>query len=94
MTDSIISNEQECFRCGTTLNLHRHHIFFGRGRRDISEKYGCWVWLCANHHNMSSSGIHFDHDFDTAMKKRCQMLWEKKYGNRDDFIRTFGRSYL
>lgn len=93
MIDSIISNEKECFRCGTTLNLHRHHIF-GGSRRKISERFGCWVYLCANHHNMTNNGIHFDKAFDTAMKQRCQRKWEQKWGSREDFIRMFGRSYL
>ena len=91
--ESILSNERECFRCGTTLNLEKHHVYGGRGRRDISEKYGCWVYLCMNHHT-GDSGIHREKEFDDAMKRRCQRAWERRFGSREDFIKTFGRSYL
>lgn len=94
MSQSIISNEPECLVCKTTLNLHRHHVFGGVGRRGKSEMYGCWVYLCARHHNMSNAGVHFNKQLDAKLKQECQRAWEVKYGDRDDFIREFGRSYL
>lgn len=94
MTKSIISNEPYCFLCGTSFNLHRHHVFYGRGRRQISERYGCWVYLCARHHNASNMGVHFNKEFDKNLKKYCQRKWEKLNGSREDFIKTFGKSYL
>lgn len=94
MSESIVSNEKVCFRCRTTQNLARHHIFFGSANRKLSEKYGCWIWLCARHHNMSDEGIHFDHEYDTEIKQKCQEEWEKRNGDRAAFIRVFGKSYL
>ena len=72
---SILSNERECYVCGTPLNLHRHHIW-GGGRRKLSEKHGCWVYLCAKHHNMSDKGVHFNKALDTELKQDCQEMWE------------------
>lgn len=94
MSKSIISNKKECLVCHTIYNLHRHHIFYGRGNRKLSEKYGCWVYLCAEHHNMSDFGVHFYKALDDNLKARCQTEWEKRYGSREDFIKIFGKSYL
>lgn len=93
-TPSIISNEPCCIVCGITYGLHRHHCIYGRGRRQLSEKYGLWVYLCARHHNASNAGVHFNHNFDTKLKQICQKKWEEKNGTREDFIKLFGRNYL
>ena len=93
MSQSIISNEKRCLICGTTFNLHKHHIFYGSNRQR-SEKDGCWVYLCAWHHNLSGHGIHFDKELDIQVKRLCQRIWEKKLGNRQDFIEAYGRSWL
>lgn len=96
---SILSNERECYVCGTTLNIHKHHIYAG-GRRKLSEKHGCWVYLCAYHHNMSDYGVHFNKTLDTELKQECQREWERINGDRElenvrtEFIRIFGRNYL
>ena len=93
MTKSIISNEKKCVVCGTTLDLHRHHIY-GGSRRKASEKYGCWVYLCARHHNMSDLGVHFNPALDAYLKAAGQLAWQYTYGTTEDFIKTFGRNYL
>lgn len=94
MSDSIISNEKRCFVCGTTLNLHRHHIFHGRNK-DNSEREGCWVYLCFHHHDdYSKDCVHNNPAFETTLKKFCQYIWEEKNGSRDDFREIFDKSYL
>lgn len=92
MPESILSNEKKCYRCGTTLNLHRHHIFFGSNRK-WSEKYGCWVYLCGRHHNLSNEGVHSDREYDLRLKKECQQAFEKEHSH-DEFMRIFGRDWL
>lgn len=94
MSKSIISNEKFCLICGTPLNIHKHHIFEGTGRRKLSEKYGCWVYLCARHHNMSNEGVHFNKPLDLKLKQQCQKAWEYQLGTREQFIMLFGRNYL
>lgn len=91
--ESIISNEKRCFVCNTTADLHRHHIYGGIGRRSLSEKYGCWIYLCGYHHNMSRFGIHSDKYMDRCVKALCQTAWEQRFGTTEDFIRVFGISY-
>lgn len=94
MTKSIISNKRECYKCKTTYNIHIHHIYGSTGRRKLSDKYGCWVYLCGAHHNLSNKGVHFDKDFDKELKKECQKRWEEIYGSREDFRKVFRKSYL
>lgn len=94
MSKSIINNERVCVVCQTTLDLHKHHIFFGSANRKQSEKYGCWCYLCAKHHNMSDAGVHFYKPLDNNLKKFCQQKWEEIHGSREEFIKTFGKSYL
>lgn len=91
---SIMQYRKECLVCGTTVNLHKHHIFYGTGNRAVSEKQGCWCYLCAWHHNMSDQGVHFNKELDLKIKRKCQEKWEATYGSRDEFIRQYGKSYL
>ena len=90
---SLISNDKKCYVCRTTSSLHKHHIFYGTANRKISDKQGCWVYLCAFHHE-SDQGVHFNKALDTELKEKCQRAWEERNGSRQQFIVTFGKSYL
>lgn len=90
---SIISNERQCLICGNIYNLHKHHIFYAAGRRPISEKYGCWCYLCARHHNMSSEGVHFNKTLDLRLKQHAQKKFEAVYPDLD-FLQIFHKNYL
>ena len=91
---SIISNERECFICHTPINLHKHHVYEGSGRRNKSEQYGCWCYLCARHHNMSDEGVHMNREFDLKLKALCQALWMEHYQkDKEEFIKVFGKNY-
>lgn len=92
-TKSIISNERVCWVCKTPYGLHRHHVYEGVANRKLSEKYGCWVYLCYMHHT-GDHGVHFNKPMDTRLKKYTQEQFEAKIGTREDFRRIFGKSYL
>ena len=92
MAKSIMSNKKECFVCGTTVGIHKHHIYGGPNRK-LSEKYGCWVYLCGPHHNLSDAGIHFNKELNKAMKEYCQVKFESMYGH-DYFMQVFRKNYL
>lgn len=93
MSRSILSNEKECLVCGTTYNIHKHHIFYGRANRKLSEKWGCWCYLCARHHNLSTEGVHFNHPLDLKLKQHCQQVFEQDH-TRQEFRAIFGKSWL
>ena len=79
--------------CGSTYILHKHHIFFGTANRKLSEKYGCWCYLCARHHNMSDNGVHSNKPLDTKLKKFAQEKFIEAYPDLD-FLKIFGKNYL
>lgn len=89
---SIINNDKVCFLCGTYVNIHKHHIF-GAYNRNNSEKYGCWVYLCGPHHNLSDMGVHFNKQFDIELKQLAQTQFEKLHGH-NKFMEVFSKNYL
>lgn len=91
--ESIVMKGKHCWACLTENDLHKHHVFYGSANRKLSEKYGCWIWLCGKHHNMSDRGIHFNKELDILAKKTTQEKFEQKFGH-EKFMEIFGRSYL
>lgn len=76
-------------------NSHRHEVFFGSGRRELSIRYGLIVFLAPELHNMSSAGVHFNRDFDLLLKRIGQQAAMEHYDwTAQDFIAVFGRNYL
>ena len=44
-TNSILTGKDKyCYLTGETRGLEKHHIYFGAGLRQISDKHGFWVW--------------------------------------------------
>jgi hypothetical protein len=90
--DSLISKSKRCYVCGTTQNLHLHHIYMGANRKN-SDKIGAWVYLCCYHHNGSSAGVHYNHKLDQELKIKAQEEYEKTH-TREDFMKIIKRNYL
>lgn len=91
---SLISNEEKCLICETTLNLNRHEIFYSAYRQK-SKREGCWCYLCTVHHHMGPNSPHQSRQIDLQLKRMCQRRWMQKNGRtEEDFIREFGKSYL
>lgn len=93
--NSIIQENKECFICKTKKSLHSHHIFFGKGCRQLSEEHGLKIWLCPMHHVGSKNGVHFNKSFDNELKSMAEQVWlETNSKTKDDFIKVFGKNYL
>lgn len=90
--NSIMQSEKKCYITGRTTGLHRHHIY-GGANRQVSEKNGFWVYLVAELHNMSDSGVHFNRALDLALKAECQRKFEETH-TREEFMRLIGKNYL
>ena len=90
---SIIQTKTECYVCGKTEPLHLHHVMDGTANRKKSDKWGLWVYLCPQHHNLSSEGVHFNHTLDTQLKQKAQYNFELLYGH-DLWMREFHKNYL
>jgi len=90
--ESLLCPVKECYITGSRVNLHRHHVF-GGPLRQKSERWGCWVWLRADYHNMSEHGVHADRQLDLRIKRECQEAFEARFGH-ELFMEVFGKSYL
>jgi hypothetical protein len=88
-----LQDTKVCYVTGRTDNLHKHHVFCGNGKRALSEKYGLYVWLRPDWHNMSDYGVHFNSVLDLELKQMAQAKFEETY-SRAEFVRLFGKSYL
>lgn len=76
---SIVQKDKECYITESTINLHRHHIFEGTANRKQSEKYGLWIWLRADWHNMSNYGVHFNKELDLELKQMAREKFKEVY---------------
>ena len=88
----IVEDMEQCYVCGYPY-VEVHHIFYGTANRKISDKYGYVVPLCREHHT-GSTGVHFNKVFDMHLRKIAQKHFEAEYGDRNEFRRVFGKSYL
>jgi hypothetical protein len=68
-----------------------HEVFFGRGKRQLSIKYGLQVKVASDIHQdihrYPMTGL------DLELKKEFQGIFESKYGH-EKFMELFGRDYL
>ncbi len=93
MAKSIMQKEKRCYICGSTYDLHEHHIFYGTANRKQSEKYGFKVWLCARHHNMSRDCVHSNYELNLRLRQECQAKFEETH-TRAEFMAIIGKNYL
>lgn len=91
--ESVIQKNKECYFCGNTQRLECHHIYPGNNRK-ASEHYGMKVWLCNKHHTGSNISVHHCTEMMLTLKIIGQRKFEEIYGDRDEFRRVFGRSYI
>jgi hypothetical protein len=92
MAQSILQKDKVCFVTGSHDGLHKHHIFRG-SRRQAAEKWGCWVWLRGDWHNMAAYGVHNNPVLDDELKRKAQHRFEELYGH-EKFMQVFGKNYL
>lgn len=88
------TRSDECYWCGRSGIMELHHIYFGHGRRAVSDRLGFIVYLCPECHR-GTYGVHGrdGHIVDKLLKESCQIEWEKTH-TREEFIQEVGRSYI
>lgn len=94
-TSSILTGKDKyCYLTGEERGLEKHHIYFGAGLRQISDKHGFWVWLTAEMHR-GTEGVHGrnGHETDLLLKRVCQRRFEETH-SREEFMAIIGRNYL
>ena len=69
---------------------HEHHVFNGTANRKHSEKYNCVIYVRPDMHER----IHKD----VVLRKQLKAVYQRKLEDagwtREEFISTFGRSYV
>lgn len=90
---SILSTEKRCYLCGSTVNIEDHHIYFGNGLRNKSERHGFKCFLCDFHHRDQKHGVHGNRQIDLQLKQICQREFEKTHSH-EEFMKIIKRNYL
>lgn len=96
MAKSIISNERQCYLCGKTVNLEKHHIFGGVANRKISERLGLWVYLCQDFEtgcHRGTDGAQYDKEKNLRLKQDAQRAYERTH-SRGEWMKLIGKNYL
>lgn len=92
---SLYPIDDGCFICQNPYT-ECHHIY-PSSRRPISEREGCTVRLCAEHHR-GLMGVHNDQKLQDFFRRDCQIRWERREGieepDHETFIALMGRNYI
>lgn len=95
---SIIQKAKECYLCRhlyyqiNTKNLEEHHIIYGTGSRQVSERLGLKVWLCHEHHQ-GDKGVHYNPELRYMLCKIAQVKYEARHSHQEWMV-EIGRNYL
>lgn len=93
MRKSIIVNDMsQCMVCGNP-NVEVHHAIHGTANRKIADKYNLVLPLCDKHHR-GSQGPHMNRVIDLKYIQMAQKAFEDKVGDREEFRKLFGKSWL
>lgn len=90
---SIMQHRKECYITGSTQGLHRHEIFFGKDKRQLSLEWGCWIYLRYDWHTNTNFCVHLNPELDMMLKREAQKRFEELYG-REQFMEVFKKNYL
>lgn len=94
--NSIVTDYTEnCFFCGKDTK-EKHHLVFGRGKRELADRDGLVVPCCSNCHTQNgvSQRLHGNPMAEKLSKMLGQAVYEAKIGNRESFRQRYGVSYL
>lgn len=97
---SILQDQscKQCFLCMLLEGDFRekpvqdHHVFYGSGRRQISEEQGFKVNLCLRHHIDGAEAVHQNRNYDRMLKRMCQQVYELDYSH-EDFLGLFHEDF-
>jgi hypothetical protein len=93
VSKSIMQDEKVCYISGSPVDLERHHVYYGAGRRKLSDKYGLTVWLRHDLHNEPPYGVHHCKQTRRMLEQAGQRAFQEHYPDLD-FMKIFGRNYL
>ena len=84
----MINDKFECYICGASGTLQRHHCLHGI-RRKAADKYDLTVYLCPRcHMELHDHGIG-----DLMLEQLAQAHFEAEHGH-EKYMEVFGKNYL
>lgn len=87
-----MQEKRECYFCGRTYGLEKHHVFAGVANRKISEREGFWLYLCHEHHT-GTEGAQYDKEKNLMLKCDAQFAYEQTH-TRAEWMALIGKNYL
>lgn len=84
-------DETECYLCGKYMGRgEKHHVMNGHGYREKSEADGLFCFV----HPQCHKYIHAHPITARTLKMRAQRIYEAEIGNREEFVKRYGKNYL
>ena len=92
MAKSVLQTDKTvCYLCGQSSGkLDEHHVFEGTANRSKSDDDSMTIYV----HRVCHRWLHEHPKSALTIKARAQRKWEELYGNREEFIKRYGRNYL
>jgi hypothetical protein len=92
---SVFTDDMDKCYFTQSYKAERHHVYPGIFRKK-SEAYGYVIPLVYYLHKDAPESAHDkpNSGIDLKLKQMCQEHFEENHGNREDFIREFGRNYI
>lgn len=84
----MINDNMQCYICGRSGVLHRHHCLHG-SRRKMADRYDLTVYLCPDCHRE----LHDHGTGDLMLERLAQKHFEDQYGH-EKYMEIFGKNYL
>lgn len=87
-----------CYLCAALHNdytykpTQEHHVMFGSGQRELSEKYGLTVQLCMEHHKEGPEAAHNNKVIRELLCRDAQEAFMMEYPNLN-WMQIFKKNY-
>ncbi len=92
---SVLTDDMDHCMFTGTAPVERHHVFGGsREKKELCEKYGFIAPLRPDLHPNGALAGKDAMKVDEVLKQRCQRFYEEHYGDREEFRKEFGKSFL
>ena len=99
MESILTTNKETCYVCQRSLDAYGmrpevHHIFYGHGLRNVSDRLGLVVYLCPECHR-GTNGVHGKNGkaLNYDLKQIAQHTYEETH-NREEWMKEIGKNYL
>ncbi len=91
MKSIIQEQEDQCYLCGYTQSLEKHHVWHGSANRKLADEDGLTVMLCGFCHRL----LHDRGQNDRYLMEEGEKAWLRHTGKSiEEFIERYGKNVL